>query len=357
MVIMVVTYILKVPILRSFGSTEETFQYANDYLNIILAGTLFSVVGFSLNNVIRSEGNARIAMISMILSAGTNIILDPIFIFGFGWGVKGAAWATVISMLVLMVWVLAHFLGKRSVIKLRKENIGIDFGILKEIIGIGMAPFTMQIAGSFVQGLINKRLISFGGDLAAGSMGIINSVVTLIVMVIIALNMASQPIIGFNYGAKAIDRVKTALRISIVAASVFSVVSFILIQFFSGVLIRLFNSSSIELFEITRNGLSLATLALPIVGFQVVASHFFQSIGKARLSLFATLFRQIIMLVPLLLILPGFWDINGIWLAFPISDTMSATVVSLILISEWKKLNLYKVPEYIETDNISDSFV
>src|SRR5690606_25986236 len=153
--IMVVTYLLKVPILRSFGSTEETFQYANDYLNIILIGVLFQVVGFSLNNVIRSEGNARIAMYSMILSAGTNLVLDPIFIFWLDMGVKGAAWATVISMFVLMIWVVAHFRGSRSVIKLRKRNIRIDWGILQEIVAIGMAPFAMQIANSLVQGLLN----------------------------------------------------------------------------------------------------------------------------------------------------------------------------------------------------------
>ncbi|MFW6257474.1 MAG: MATE family efflux transporter [Prolixibacteraceae bacterium] len=151
-IIMIVTYLLKVPILRSFGSTEETFQYANEYLDIILAGTVFMVVGFSLNNVIRSEGNARIAMVSMILSSFSNIILDAVFIFWLDLGVKGAAYATVISMFILMVWVLAHFRGKRSVVKLHKKNIKINFGILAEIIAIGMAPFSMQIANSFVQG-------------------------------------------------------------------------------------------------------------------------------------------------------------------------------------------------------------
>lgn len=356
-VIMVVTYLLKVPILRSFGSTDTTFNYANDYLNIILAGTLFSVMGFSMNNIIRSEGNARIAMISMILSAGLNLLLDPLFIFVFGWGVKGAAWATIISMFALMVWVLIHFTGNKSVVKLRKEYIRFDFSIAKEIIGIGMAPFTMQIAGSFVQGLITRRLISIGGDLAAGSMGIINSVITLVIMVIVALNMASQPIIGFNYGAKANDRVKSAVKISLFFASVFSLTAFIAIESMPGSVIRLFNSDSPELFGIAKNGISLALLALPIVGFQVVASHFFQSIGKSNLSLFATLFRQVIILIPLLLILPVFWGINGIWLSFPLADTMSAVVVFSILIFQWKNLEKNAVPEYIETDNISDSFV
>ena len=339
-IIMLVTYLLKVPILKSFGSTDETFQYANDYLNIILAGTVFMVVGFSLNNVIRSEGNARIAMVSMILSSVTNVALDALFIFGLGMGVKGAAYATIISMFVLMVWVLAHFRGKRSVIKLRNQFIRIDGKILVEIVAIGMAPFSMQIANSFVQGLLNKKLIIYGGDLAVGAMGIINSAVTLFIMSIVALNMASQPIIGFNYGARSMRRVKEALRISLFAATIIAVGAFILIQSVPGVIVRLFNSSSETLYTLSVLGLRLVVLGFPLVGFQVVASNFFQSVGKANIAMFATLFRQVIGLIPLLFILPGFLGIMGIWLAYPIADTLSAVAVAFFLIREWKKLTL-----------------
>ena len=337
-VIMVVTYLLKEPILRSFGATEETFQYANDYLNIILGGTAFMVIGFSLNNVIRSEGNAKIAMISMILSSVVNIILDPIFIFWLDMGVKGAAYATVISMFVLMIWVLAHFKSKRSVVKLRNINIRIDRKILFQIVAIGMAPFTMQIANSFVQGLLNKKLIIYGGDLAVGAMGIINSVVTLFIMAIVALNMASQPIIGYNFGAKSVTRIKETLRISLIAATLIAVGAFVVTEAFPGVIIKLFNNDSEELYSIAVRGIRLLLLALPIVGFQVVASNFFQAVGKAKLAMFATLFRQIIGLIPLLLILPGFWGIDGIWLSYPIADTMSAIAVGFILWREWKRL-------------------
>lgn len=337
-IIMLVTYLLKEPILRSFGSTEETFQYANDYLNIILAGTPFMVVGFSLNNVIRSEGNARIAMYSMILSAGTNLILDPVFIFWLDMGVKGAAYATVISMFILMVWVLVHFRGTRSVIKLKKRNIRINWGILTEIVAIGMAPFSMQIANSFVQGLLNKKLIEYGGDLAVGAMGIVNSVLSLVIMAIVAVNMASQPIIGFNYGAKSVARVKEALRISLIAASLIAVGAFTFIEAMPGVIVRLFNSDSLELYNISVHGLRLVIMALPLVGFQVVASHFFQAIGKAKIAMFATLFRQVIGLIPLLFILPEFWGITGIWVAYPIADSMSATVVVFLLIRQWRRL-------------------
>ena len=336
--IMAVTYLLKEPILRSFGSTEETFQYANDYLNIILAGTPFMVIGFSMNNIIRSEGNARIAMYSMLISAGTNIVLDPIFIFWLDMGVEGAAYATVISMFLLMVWVLAHFRGNRSVIKLRNRNIRIRWDILTEILAIGMAPFTMQIANSIVQGLINKRLIEFGGDLAVGAMGIVNSVLSLVIMAIVAINMASQPIIGFNYGAKSVARVKEALRLSVISATLIALIAFTFIEAMPGVLVRLFNNDSVELYNISVHGLRLVILALPVVGFQIVASHFFQAIGKAKISMFATLFRQVFSLIPLLFILPGFWGISGIWLAYPISDSLSAMVVAVFLVKEWRRL-------------------
>ncbi|MFV0592515.1 MAG: MATE family efflux transporter, partial [Draconibacterium sp.] len=339
LVFTVVTYIFKVPILKSFGSTPETFQYANDYLDIVLAGTLFMVVGFSLNNVIRSEGNAKIAMISMLLGSVVNLILDPIFIFGLDMGVKGAAYATVISMFVLMVWVLSHFLwSKRAVIKLKLKYLRIDWYIVWEIIAIGMAPFSMQIASSLVQGLLNKQLIGFGGDLAVGAMGIINSVVSLVVMAIVALNMASQPIIGFNYGAKSVERIKHALRISLVAATLISTGAFVFIEFFPGLIIRAFNNDNQTLFDIASRGLRIFVLAFPFVGFQVVASNFFQAIGKAGLSLFATLFRQVIALLPLLLILPGVLQIDGIWVSFPLSDVFSGLVVAILLYREWKRL-------------------
>ena len=352
-IVMLVTYILKEPILHSFGATPEIFNYANDYLNIILAGTVFMIVGFSLNNVIRSEGNARIAMISMIISSVTNVVLDYIFIFWFDMGVKGAAYATIISMFVLMVWVLVHFRGKRSVIKLKYKNIRVDWKILTEIVAIGMAPFSMQIANSFVQGLLNKKLIAFGGDLAAGAMGIINSVLTMFIMAIVAINMASQPIIGFNFGAKSMHRVKEALRISLIAATIIAVGAFVVIEAIPGLIVKLFNNDSRVLYDITVNGIRIVILALPIVGFQVVASNFFQSVGKAKFAMFATLFRQVILLIPLLFIFPVFWGINGIWLAFPVADTMSALAVSFLLIREWKKLTESEIL-LVKTVNYSD---
>ena len=337
--IMIIGFAIKKPMLQSFGATDETFGYANDYLNIILLGVVFQVVGFSLNNIIRSEGSVKTAMYSMLISAGTNLILDPVFIFGLDMGVKGAAWATVISMFVLCVWVIAHFRSSRSVIKLRREQMVVDWQITKEIIAIGMAPFAMQIAGSFVQGLLNKRLIYFGGDLAVGAMGIINSVATMVIMTIVAINMASQPIIGFNFGAKDGKRVKDTLRYSLIAATIIAVSSFTLIEAMPGALVALFNRDSQELYDLTVQGLRIIILAWPVIGFQVVAGHFFQSVGKAKIAMFLTLLRQVIVLLPLLIVMPGWFGLNGIWAAFPVADAISALVVSAFLLREWRNLD------------------
>lgn len=339
-VITVIGFSIKGPMLRSFGATPETIQYANDYLNIILAGTVFQVVGFSLNNIIRAEGNARIAMFSMIISAGTNLILDPIFIFGFGMGVKGAAYATVISMMVLTVWVFLHFRSSKAVVKLKPQHIRFDTKILFEILAIGMAPFFMQIAASFVQGLINTKLIAFGGDLAVGAMGIVNSVATMIVMAIVAINMATQPIISFNYGAKSFSRVKETLRIGMISATIISVAAFIMVETIPGTIVKLFNSTDEGLLEFGRNGLRLGLLALPFVGFQVVAGNFFQSMGNAKIAVLLTLLRQVIILIPLLFILPNHFGLNGIWMSMPISDFCSAIIVTFFLVNQWKKLNI-----------------
>jgi len=330
---------IKGPMLKSFGATAETVQYANDYLDIILAGTVFQVVGFSLNNIIRAEGNARTAMYSMLISAGTNMILNPIFIFGFGLGVKGSAYATVISMILLTIWVLIHFRSSKAVVKLKAENIRFDRKILFEILAIGMAPFFMQIANSIVQGLLNAKLIAFGGDLAVGAMGIVNSMATMIVMAIVAINMASQPIISFNYGAQSYTRVKEALRIAMIAATCIAVFAFAMVQIFPGNIVKLFNSTDAGLLDFGKDGLRLGLMALPFVGFQVVAGNFFQSMGQARIAVLLTLLRQVIILIPLLFILPNYFGLRGIWLSMPISDFCSAIIVVFFLTYQWKRLN------------------
>jgi putative MATE family efflux protein len=343
LVSVIITFIgfaIKEKMLNSFGATAETIQYANDYLDIILAGTVFQVVGFSLNNIIRAEGNAKTAMYSMLIAAGINIILNPVFIFGLGMGVKGSALATLISMIVLTIWVIFHFRSKKSVVRLKIEYIRFNPKILFEILSIGMAPFFMQIAASIVQGLLNTKLIAFGGDLAVGAMGIINSVLTLIVMAIVAINMASQPIISFNYGAKSYQRVKDTLRIAIIAATAIAVFAFMIVETIPSEIVKLFNSSDSGLLDFGKEGLRICMMALPFVGFQVVAGNFFQSMGNAKIAVLLTLLRQVIILIPLLFLLPQVLGLHGIWMALPISDFLSATIVVFFLVKQWKKLTV-----------------
>jgi len=332
-------FIIKDPLLRLFGVGDDTMSVANEYLNIILYGAVFSVVGFSMNNLIRSEGNAKIAMYSMLISAGTNIVLDPIFIFWLDMGVAGAAWATIISQLILCIWVLSHFRSSRSVIKLRGSNFKLNGQIVIYILTIGFAPFSMQIAGSFVQALYNIQLIKFSNDIAIAAMGVINSVAMLIVMSIVAINMAAQPIFGFNHGAKNYARVKETLIICLKAATGVAIVGWIFVQLFPETMVLAFNSTNEELLAVGSIGLRTFLLALPVVGFQVIVGNYFQSIGRAGVSTLLTLMRQVILLIPILFILPNYFGLSGVWFAGPISDVGSAIVVSIFIIREFKKLN------------------
>lgn len=338
-IVTIIGFLIKDPLLRSFGASDITIGYAQQYLNIILLGNVFQIVGFSMNNIIRSEGKAMKAMTSMLVSAGLNAVLAPIFIFVFHMGVRGAAIATVFSQFVLMIWVMRHFLLRHSALQLKIAHMKLDPHIIWQIVTIGVSPFAMQIAGSFVQAAFNKHLIHYGGDIAAGAMGIINSVSILIVMSIIALNMASQPIIGYNYGARRYDRVRKTWNIGIIAATLISTGAFAVVELFPEAIVRLFNTSDPELFKIGIRGLRIFILMLPLVGFQVICSNYFQSIGKAKISLFLTLLRQLIILLPLLILFSGWWGMTGIWIAAPVSDFISTCVVFLFFMMERRKLN------------------
>ena len=338
-IITVIGFLIKDPLLRMFGVGEDTMFVANEYLNIILYGAVFSVVGFSLNNLIRSEGNAKIAMYSMLISAGTNIILDPIFIFVLDMGVAGAAYATIISQLILCIWVIRHFRSEKSVIKLRFSNFKLNREIVFYILTIGFAPFSMQLAGSFVQALYNVQLVEYSNDIAIAAMGVINSVAMLIVMTVVALNMAAQPIFGFNYGAQNYARVKECLILCIKAATGIVIVGFLGVQLFPELIVKAFNNSSAELLDMGSYGLRIILIALPVVGFQVVVGNYFQSIGKAGISAVLTLMRQVILLIPILFILPTFLGLDGVWFAGPISDIGAAIVAGAFLIRELRKLN------------------
>ncbi|HPP96325.1 MAG TPA: MATE family efflux transporter [Spirochaetota bacterium] len=335
----IVGFFVKEKLLHSFGATESTIQYANDYLNIILAGTVFGLTGFALNTSIRAEGNARISMNSMLLSAGLNVVFDAIFIILLKMGVKGAGLAAVISQMILTFYVLYHFRSKNSVIKLYIKNLIPDFKTSTLIISSGMAPFIMQIANSFVQALFNAQLIKHGGDIAVAAMGVINSVATLIIMSIVALNMASQPIIGYNFGAGKFGRVKEALTITVKYSTVIGIVAFIIIQIFPYQIISIFNNSK-DLLNTGSPGLRIFLAMVPFTGFQIVTSNYFQAIGQPHIATVMTIMRQVVFLIPLLIFLPPLLGITGVWLSAPISDFINAIVVFFLLQRGLRSLNI-----------------
>jgi putative MATE family efflux protein len=269
-------------------------------------------------------------MYTMIICALINVVLDPIFIFWFGWGIQGAAIATNISFFVGSIWVLSHFMQKNSMLKFHRKNFRLEKDIVISILNIGLSPFSMQLATSCVIVLVNSTLLHYGGDLAIGAFGIINSVNTLIIMVIIGLNQGTQPIVGYNFGAKNYTRMFKTLKMSIVIASCITTVGFIMGAFIPNFMASLFTQDA-ELQRIAAQALRISVLMFPVIGAQIVITNFFQSIGKAKISIFLSLTRQFLFLVPCLLILPPFFGLTGAWAAMPVSDGLS-TIVSLITI-------------------------
>ncbi len=336
-IVTIVGLMFKEPLLYLFGASEATFDYANDYITIILLGSVFQGIGFGLNNVIRAEGNPSIAMKTMLLGAVTHIVLDPIFIFTFKMGNKGAALATIISQLVSAIWVLSHFTGKKSHLSLKKEHLTLDFRVIISILSIGMSPFFMQVAASIVTIISNNALKTYGGDIAISAMTAINAIAITFLMPVFGINQGSQPIIGYNYGAKAYKRVKQALKYAIIGATGFSLLGFIVTQFFTVSAIKLFNDDP-ELIQVASTGMRIFFLMMPLIGFQIVSANYFQAVGKAPKSMFLSLLRQVIVLIPMLLILPQFWGLYGVWMAGPVADFIATLTTAGFLIYEMRQL-------------------
>lgn len=330
-------YVFLKPILMAFGASELTYPYARSYLEIVLLGNVFVSLCYNFNAMMRSSGYPKKAMITMLIGALLNVILSPLFLFVFKLGIRGVAWATVLSMFIGMLFVMHHFTLHSSVIRLRWQNIRLNKTIILSILSIGLSPFSMQVAGSAVALLMNTSLLRYGGDLAVGAYGIINSILMLILMVVLGLNQGTQPIIGYNYGAGNYHRVRETLFYSLKMATIFTIVGFIIGQLFPQFLAAAFTSDE-ELLAISGNGLRYALLALPLVGLQIVSSNFFQSIGFAAKSIIQSLSRQLIFLVPGILILPRYWGLNGLWIAIPISDTLAALLSFFLLSAQLRHL-------------------
>jgi len=329
-IVILISYIFMSDVLQLFGGTSKTIQYAEEYMKIIIPGAIFSALNFGFNNIMRASGYPKKAMYTMIICAVINAVLDPIFIFVFQWGIQGAAIATNISYIVGTLWVLLHFIKPDSNIRFYRKNFKLEKEIVKSILSIGMSPFSMQLATCFVVILTNTTLFKYGGDLAIGAFGIINSINTLVIMFIIGLNQGTQPIVGFNFGARQYNRVFKTLKYAIVIASILTTIGFIIGTFLPTFMASLFTRDA-ELLQIASNALRISVMLFPIIGAQIVITNFFQSIGKAKISIFLSLTRQFIFLIPCLFILPPFLGLNGAWAAMPVSDGLASIVTAMTI--------------------------
>ncbi|MGX4598865.1 MATE family efflux transporter [Faecalimicrobium sp. JNUCC 81] len=339
-------------ILKMFGASDATLHYAKSYIYIILGGTLFNIIAFTLNNTIRGDGNPKLAATIMVVGCLTNIVLDKLLISEFNMGIKGAAIATVTSQMVTAIWALMYYLRGKSNLKFRKSSLKLDKSLVKLIFAIGSAPFAMQIAASLVQVISNNALKAYGGDLAIGAMATISSISMIFLMPVFGINQGAQPIIGFNYGAKQYDRANKTFKISAIVAIILMTIGWILMQAKPELIVGMFNKDP-KLMDITINGAKIYLFMLPIVGISITGSNYMQSVGKAKSAMILGLLRQVILLIPMIMVLPKFFELNGVWYAQPVSDLLSTMITIVVLV---KELGRYKTDNTKEEKELKTEF-
>ncbi len=318
------------PLLLFFGASENTLQYAHDYMTVILYGNVVTHLYLGLNSALRSTGHPHVAMSATIATVIINAVLDPLFIFTLGMGIKGAAFATILAQIVSLIYVIAVLSNKRDIIHLHAGIYQLKKQIVRGILTIGLSPFAMQLCACLVVILINKGLTRHGGDLAIAAYGIINGITFLAVMVVLGICQGMQPIAGFNFGAQQPERVNEVLRKAIVLATIVMTSSFILCEFLPHYPVALFTHDE-ALAQLAVEGMKIIVIMSPIVGFQIVVGNFFQSIGMAKRSIFLSVSRQLVFLVPFLLIFPEFWGTKGVWMSIAAADGI-ATITSALML-------------------------
>lgn len=324
-------YMVKEPLLYLFGASDATIPYAQDYLNIYLVGTIFVMAYQGLNMYISCQGHARTAMVSVLIGAILNIALDPLFIFGLGMGIKGAALATVVSQGISAIWVVSFLLSRRTGLKIRKKNLRLNAQVCGAILALGISPFIMQSTESLISIVLNRGLQQYGGDIYVGVLTILQSVMQLIVIPVQGFSQGAQPIISYNYGAQKIVRVRKTFQIALATIWGFSFVFTGLVMLFPKFFVGLFTSEQ-ELLMLSASKLPLFLAGLLIFGIQMTCQNTFMGLGKAKISLFIALWRKVILLIPLALILPHFAGVDGIYWSEPIADTVSALTAGLLFI-------------------------
>lgn len=325
------------PLTALLGGSENTSKYAIEYLRIVACGFPATIVGYVANAAIRSDGNPKMSMVTLLIGAIINIVLDPVFIFGMDMGVAGAAWATILSQYISAAWTIFYFKSRFSGIKLHVKNMWLKWERIKNIIALGSAPFAVQIGSSMVNYTFNNTLKTYGGDSSIGAMAIIQAITIFLAMPIFGINQGLQPILGYNYGAKLYARVREALRKAILGASIICLLDFLTIQFLSKYFIFIFTREK-ELIDIAAYGLRINTMLFPIIGFQIISSVYFQAVGKPKLSLFISLSRQIIVLIPCIIIMSRMFGVMGVWFAAPTADLISTMLTFFLIKREMRIL-------------------
>lgn len=334
------------PILNMFGASPATLPYAKEFLMWLLPGMVLINLTFSYNNVMRASGYPGKAMYTSLIGAVLNMILAPLFLFGFGWGVRGAAMATDISMAVTAVFVMGHFFNKKNTLHFERGTFKFNWPVIRSVLYIGMAPFLINVTAAGINAIVNNSLVKYGGDNAIAAVVVFNRFVTIFVFIVMGICQGMQPILGYNYGARKFSRLWGTLRLAIFSAVFFTTLGSLIGHFFPAKIASLFMTDPAQI-ACAVTCIKITTLTFWIVGFQIVTTNFFQSLGKAGKAVFLSLTRQIIFMIPLLIILPPYFGLEGVWACYPISDAVSSIIAGLMLFFQIRAIKR-------ETNQVSD---
>jgi putative MATE family efflux protein len=337
------------PILQLFGATPGILPYARQYLQIVIAGGIVFVFGVSVQNIVRAQGNTRLAMNAMLMGVGLNFILAPIFIFGFGMGVQGAAIATVLSQGLASAWLLLYCINGKGAVKFRSETLKPDLNIIKEIGAIGLGAFVMDSANNVMMIFAYNALASYGGDAAIAVFGIIIKIISFIFLPILGMAYGLQPIVGYNYGAKKDERVSEAVKLTLVATTVFGIFALLVMSLFKEQLLGIFSADP-EYMEMGKTALTIMLLGSPLIGMNVVTSTLFQALGKARPAFILSISRQLLFLIPLIIVLSGLYGLTGVWVAFPVADFLAFMLSGFLLFRIYRVFKRSKASSKISTE-------
>ncbi len=345
-----VTLLFLDPILHFFGASDNTLPYAREYMIVILAGNVFSQMFFGMNAVLRAASKPRQAMLATIFTVALNVILAPIFIWPLNMGIRGAALATIIAQASVLAWQCRLFCNKNEILHFKRGIYRLKSDIVKNILGIGISPFSMNVCACVVVIFINTNLAHYGGDMAVGAYGIANKMAFLFIMITMGLNQGMFPIAGYNYGAQRIDRLMRVFKYTVISGVAITTTGFLIVHIFPYQCARLFTTDQ-TLIDISMTAIKINMLAFPIVGFQMVTTGFFQSIGKVKISIFLSLTRQLLFLLPMLIILPPIFKVDGVWMSIPAADTISAITAAVMMAVYMKKFKKYRNDAVSGTSN------